>query len=78
MKVVRMWPQKVEEMGDRTACKEGCQATGRRTALSLLGAAAELAKVEDKNSKAGTRIDQEGGPQVPGRPSHVVEAMEEG
>lgn len=38
------WQHQVEELGEDVACKEGCRATGRRTALSLLGAAAELAK----------------------------------
>lgn len=53
------WEALVEVMGETTACREGCRATGRRTALSLLGAVAELAKEQGSENKAGMCIDRE-------------------
>ena len=56
--------RKKEEMQDfigdyteKQIAKEGCRATGRRTALTLLGVAAEL--LEENGGKAGMCIDKE-------------------
>ena len=52
------WQELVAQIGEVEAEKEGCKATGRRTALNLVGVAAELAK-EIREGKAGMCIDQE-------------------
>ncbi|CAK9076517.1 unnamed protein product [Durusdinium trenchii] len=52
------WRTLVSQIGEVEAEREGCRATGRRTALNLIGAAAELAK-EVRENKAGMCIDQE-------------------
>ena len=46
------------QIGELETEKEGCKATGRRTALSLIGVAAELAK-EGHEGKAGMCADYE-------------------
>ena len=48
----------VSQIGELETEKEGCKATGRRTALSLIGVAAELAK-EGHEGKAGMCVDYE-------------------
>ena len=52
------WRNLVELIGEKEAEKEGCRATGRRTALSLISTAAEIVK-EGKESKAGMCLDKE-------------------
>ena len=53
-----IWEILVAQIGELEAEKEGCKATGRRTALSLIGVAAELAK-EGHEGKAGMCADYE-------------------
>ena len=52
------WQELVAQIGEKEAEREGCRATGRRTALNLVGVAAELAKGMREN-KAGMCVDQE-------------------
>ena len=52
------WKALVGQVGEKEAEREGCKATGRRTALSLVSTAAELAK-EGRESKAGMCVDKE-------------------
>ena len=52
------WDDLVKRVGEKEAEKEGCKATGRRTALSLISTAAELAK-ESQEGKAGMCVDPE-------------------
>ena len=52
------WHDLVSQIGEVEAEKEGCKTTRRRTALNLIGVAAELAK-EARETKAGMCIDRE-------------------
>ena len=52
------WKSLVSQVGEKEAEREGCKATRRRTALSLVRTAAELAK-EGREGKAGMCADKE-------------------
>ena len=56
---VEEWQELVKQMGEAAASKEGCRATGRRTALCLLVAAAELAEPDSQVVKSGMCYDAE-------------------
>ena len=54
------WDQLEAELGAEAVMREGCAATGRRTALALLSVAAELAgRLEEHETKAGMCRDLE-------------------
>ena len=55
------WKALVDLCGEEEALRQGCLGTGRKTALSLLGAAAELFLVGENDQKAGMCFDIEDG-----------------
>ena len=56
---VEEWDHLAEKVGEEKALREGCKATGRRTALCLLVLAAELAEPNSQQVKAGMCHDPE-------------------
>eukprot|EP00435_Cladocopium_sp_Y103_P040792 s583_g11.t1 len=57
-RTTKEWEVVSESLGPERASREGCAATGRRTALALLSVMAELSGKEDRN-KAGMCYDYE-------------------
>ena len=53
------WDNLVQQIGSLSALKEGCLGTGRKTALALLGVAAELCAMEKAPTRAGMCYDAE-------------------
>lgn len=55
------WKALVHLCGEEEALRQGCMGTGRKTALGLLGVAAELWNWEESDQKAGMCLDSEDG-----------------
>ena len=53
------WEEIQKAVGEEQASKEGCRGTGRRTALALLGVAADLCMKDVDDGKAGMCADFE-------------------